>query len=130
MMVIGITYSYGFSFQPRLSSVSNRIARIGGVDNSRAVSGMTPMSLQAAAALSVGDYSALATPVEYGPHLLIKGKVLNGWGILYALATFSVAVVVLPFMIISSVVADILGNGKVSRHRQANCASVPPLTVL
>lgn len=79
--------------------------------SSHAVSGIT--SLKAAATLST-DYSELATPVQYGPHLKIKGKVLNGWGIVYALVTFSIAVIVLPFMIVSSFFADITGNGPVS----------------
>ncbi len=72
--------------------------------------------LQASAALAAGDYSELATPVPYGAHLKIKGKILNAWGIVYALITFSVAVFVLPFMIITSFFADITGNGPVSRR--------------
>lgn len=47
-------------------------------------------------------YTALAKPVQYGPHVKIKGKILNMWGVMYALTTFTVAVVVLPFMIVLS----------------------------
>ena len=73
-------------------------------------------SLQAAAALTTGqgEFSDLAAPVPYGPHLTIKGKVLNGWGIVYAVVTFAVAVFVLPFMIVTSIFADLTGNGPVS----------------
>ena len=65
----------------------------------------------ASASLVTTDYSSLAQPVPYGPHLTIKGKVLNGWGVLYALCVFSVAVLVLPFMFITATFADLTGNG-------------------
>ena len=42
----------------------------------------------------------------------IKGKILNTWGIMYALVTFAVAIVVLPFMGIMAGFADIFGNKK------------------
>jgi hypothetical protein len=119
MVLLGITCSYGFSFRSRLPTVST-FANIAAISSNNAVGSKLSTSLQAAATLSVGDFSELATPVQYGPHLKIKGKVLNAWGILYALATFSVAVIVLPFMIVSSVLADLLGNGKV---RQSTCSS-------
>ena len=65
----------------------------------------------ASASLVTTDYSSLAQPVPYGPHLTIKGKILNGWGVLYALCVFSVAVLVLPFMFITATFADLTGNG-------------------
>jgi hypothetical protein len=106
-----------YAFPSQLRHVGKRY----GIRN--AVNGITSTSLQAAAALPAGDYSELASPVPYGPHLMIKGKVLNAWGIVYALITFSVAVFVLPFMIITSFFADITGNGPVSRQLLNNRAS-------
>ena len=73
--------------------------------------------MHAATAFAADDYAALAKPVEYGPHLKIKGKVLNGWGLLYAFTTFSIATLVLPFMIVAAFVADMTGSGKV-RERE------------
>lgn len=49
--------------------------------------------------------------VKVGPHLKIKGKVLTIWGIMYALSSFSIAVLVLPLMMILSVICDLRGNG-------------------
>ena len=36
-------------------------------------------------------YLSMSQPVLYGPHLKIKGKILNIWGLMYAVTTFSVA---------------------------------------
>lgn len=33
----------------------------------------------------------MSQPVPSGPHLKIKGKILNMWGLFYALTTFTVA---------------------------------------
>lgn len=56
-----------------------------------------------------------AQPLKLGPHIRIKGKTLNGWGILYALTTFSIAVVVLPFMLTLAALSDLCGNKKQRR---------------
>mmetsp|Transcript_5910 Transcript_5910/g.6030 ORF Transcript_5910/g.6030 Transcript_5910/m.6030 type:complete len:356 (-) Transcript_5910:86-1153(-) len=60
-------------------------------------------------------YTSLSKPVLYGPHVKIKGKILNMWGVMYALTTFTVAVVVLPFMVVLSYISDLRGNGKQRR---------------
>ena len=36
-------------------------------------------------------YMSMSRPVPFGPHLKIKGKILNIWGLMYALTTFTVA---------------------------------------
>ena len=36
-------------------------------------------------------YLSMSQPVPSGPHLKIKGKILNMWGLFYALTTFTVA---------------------------------------
>jgi hypothetical protein len=36
-------------------------------------------------------YLSMSQPVPSGPHLKIKGKILNIWGLFYALTTFTVA---------------------------------------
>lgn len=55
--------------------------------------------------------SSQSSPVKLGPHLKIKGKVLTIWGVLYAISAFSIAVLVLPFMMILAAISDIRGNG-------------------
>ena len=101
---------HGFTL-PRISFINHRISRvlIPKVES-------TPTALPAAAAVSLTttDYSSLAQPVPYGPHLSIKGKILNGWGVLYALCVFSVAVLVLPFMFVAATIADLTGRYSVS----------------
>lgn len=60
-------------------------------------------------------YERLIQPVKLGPHLNIKGRVLNLWGVLYALTTFAVAMAVIPFMVISAGVINLFGNPKQRR---------------
>jgi hypothetical protein len=44
----------------------------------------------------------------------VKGKyLLNIWGLYCALVTFSLASVVLPFMLLAAALADLSGNSKV-----------------
>lgn len=57
----------------------------------------------------------MSKPVNKGLHLNIKGKALNTWGLLYALTTFSVAVAVLPFMMVMATTCDVLGNKRQRR---------------
>lgn len=68
-----------------------------------------------AKALTIDDPSNMESlnPVNPGIALKIKGKTLNFWGILYGLTTFSVALVVLPFMILLAKVCDLRGRQKV-----------------
>lgn len=51
-------------------------------------------------------------PIKVGPSLNIKGKLLTIWGVLYAVSTFVTALIVLPFMFISSKFCDLFGNKK------------------
>ena len=51
-----------------------------------------------------------STAVKLGPHISIKGKILTAWGVLYAMSAFSVAVLVLPLMMMLAVICDIRGN--------------------
>jgi hypothetical protein len=66
-----------------------------------------------AASLSLDNIEDLGKPVAYGPHLKIKGKVLTGWGVMYALITFAIATLVFPFMLVLSFICDLFGNKKV-----------------
>jgi hypothetical protein len=67
-----------------------------------------------AASIAVSDIEELGKPVQYGPNLKIKGKVLTGWGVMYALVTFTLAVVVFPFMAVIALFCDLFGNRKVN----------------
>lgn len=60
-------------------------------------------------------YKGLASPAPLGPHINIKGKIINAWGILYAGVIAAVAAVVLPLMAVAAVFADVTGNGAVSK---------------
>ena len=55
--------------------------------------------------------SSQSNPVRLGPHVKIKGKVLTIWGVLYALSAFSIAILVLPFMMTLAAICDMRGNG-------------------
>ena len=55
----------------------------------------------------------LAKPVSPGLHIKIKGRVLNGWGIFYALTTYIVAAITLPFMFVGAILSDLFGYKKV-----------------
>lgn len=55
----------------------------------------------------------LTLPVQPGPHLKVKGKVLNFWGVFFALSVFVLAAAVLPIMGLVTVISDfILRDGK------------------
>lgn len=56
----------------------------------------------------------LARPVDPGPHLRIKGRLLNLWGILYAVNTFIAVVIMLPFMALGTLFSDLFGYKKVT----------------
>jgi hypothetical protein len=56
----------------------------------------------------------LSQPINLGPHLKIGGRVLNIWGVFYALITYVVALAVLPVMVILSFLCDVFGDKKVS----------------
>ena len=120
--VLAVLSCHGFTL-PRISSINHRISqglltKFGQLGSSRPVSssGSTSTALPAAATLTTTDYSSLAQPVPYGPHLSIKGKILNGWGVLYALCVFSVAVLVLPFMFVAATISDLPGISSSSSH--------------
>ena len=57
-------------------------------------------------------YEELSQPIKIGPHLNIKGRVLNLWGVMYALTTFVIAVGCLPFMIVGNGLIKLFGNPK------------------
>ncbi len=59
-------------------------------------------------------------PLSYGPHMKVGGKVLNIWGLVYAVTSMLTALVMFPFMIVLSKVSDISGNGKVPTHPHFN----------
>ena len=74
--------------------------------------------------LAIGDYESpynrnnpvyekLTLPVKIGPHLVIKGKVLNLWGLFYGLMTLVSSLIVIPVMCVFSFLSDIFGNKKV-----------------
>ena len=114
-VVLSLLGCHGFTL-PRISFVNHRISRglITKFDPRGSCSVESTTALPAAALTLTTDYSSLAQPVPYGPHLSIKGKILNGWGVLYALCVFSVAVLVLPFMFIAATIADLTGKLQIS----------------
>lgn len=57
-------------------------------------------------------YEQLSKPIKFGPHLNIKGRVLNMWGVVYALTTFVIALACLPFMIVGTGLIKLFGNDK------------------
>eukprot|EP01041_Mallomonas_annulata_P005245 gene5245-10495_t len=61
-------------------------------------------------ALTIND--ALAKPINPGPHVNIKGKIINIWGIMYALSTMTTALITLPFMLVLTLMSDIFGDKK------------------
>ena len=68
----------------------------------------------------------MSQPVNPGVlSTLIKGKRLNGWGILYALSTFAIAVGVMPAMLLVTLLSDLLGNKKVRRPSLPRGSSQP-----
>ena len=52
-------------------------------------------------------------PVPLGWHVRIRGKVLNAWGILYAVNTYLSTVLLYPFMLLVCVLCDLFGDSKV-----------------
>lgn len=96
-------------------------------------------ALQSTAAISLESYSGaidrpekwielMSKPVNPGLHTKIKGKLLNMWGVMYAVITFAVAVAVLPMMMVMATLSDLLGNKKVRRSTPSitNYNSFPP----
>eukprot|EP00607_Mallomonas_marina_P010571 CAMPEP_0182422382 /NCGR_PEP_ID=MMETSP1167-20130531/8049_1 /TAXON_ID=2988 /ORGANISM="Mallomonas Sp, Strain CCMP3275" /LENGTH=288 /DNA_ID=CAMNT_0024600395 /DNA_START=195 /DNA_END=1061 /DNA_ORIENTATION=+ len=85
-------------------------------------------TLQSSIAMPYNDNSQLYQPVNPGPHLNIKGKVINIWGVLYAISALSTAFITLPFMLILSLACDLFGDSKRRRildwaiHMWANVA--------
>jgi 1-acyl-sn-glycerol-3-phosphate acyltransferase len=76
---------------------------------STSLSKFTSLSLSASTSIITTDLP----PVNPGPlSLKIKGKMITGWGLLYALSTLMYAIVVLPFMLLLATICDIIGEGK------------------
>jgi hypothetical protein len=79
-----------------------------------------PLSPLKAAAVSLSAESLsldMARPVSPGPHIRIKGKILNPWGLFTAISAFSAALFVLPVMIVLAWISDLRGHSKVCNHR-------------
>lgn len=53
------------------------------------------------------DYSI---PINPGQHILVKGKILNMWGLLYALSAFGLAVFVTPIIALLAPICDVFGD--------------------
>lgn len=54
----------------------------------------------------------LARPIDPGPHLRIKGRLLNLWGIMYAVNTIIAVIIMLPFMAVGAIISDMSGRKK------------------
>ena len=48
--------------------------------------------------------------MDPGPHVKVKGKILNMVGVIYAISAFSTLILAFPFMIALSFICDLLGN--------------------
>ena len=48
--------------------------------------------------------------MDPGPHIKVKGKILNMVGVIYAISAFSTLILAFPFMIALSFICDLLGN--------------------
>ena len=57
----------------------------------------------------------LAKPVDPGPHVRIKGRLLNLWGVMYAVNTLIAVIIMLPFMALGVLISDIIGQKKVTK---------------
>ena len=53
-------------------------------------------------------------PMSYGPHLKLKGFVLNLWGLANGLSLLVSSILLLPMLFILTAIADITGDTKVS----------------
>ena len=53
----------------------------------------------------------LAMPVDPGPHINIKGKILNVIGLIYAFCSFSLSCISVPLMSVCAVICDLVGEG-------------------
>ena len=52
----------------------------------------------------------LICKVDPGRHILVKKKILNMWGLLYALSAFGIAVFMTPLMAVLAVFCDLFGD--------------------
>ena len=48
--------------------------------------------------------------INPGQHILVKGKILNLWGLLYALSAFGLAVFVTPIIALLAPICDLFGD--------------------
>lgn len=63
----------------------------------------------------------LSIPAQRGPiSFKFKGKAINLWSLAYAAVTLCVALVILPFMMLMTVLVDLFGNKRVTLE----CAEV------
>lgn len=71
----------------------------------------TPVKIIAPPSMVLNPYyQRLASAHKYGPHLSVKGKVINLWGLVYVATVFSVALCVLPVMAMLAFLEDLMGN--------------------
>jgi 1-acyl-sn-glycerol-3-phosphate acyltransferase len=72
----------------------------------------TPSSLFSSA-ISLSD--AQGFPANPGPHIKIKGRILNPWGVYCATATFVTAILVYPLVLSLAILSDLFGNKRQRR---------------
>jgi len=98
--------------QLALKSSSRRLISTSLASSTLAISGEDELFRQQQ--LNTALLEKLSKPVDPGPHLRIKGRLLNLWGIVYAVNTLIAVIIMLPFMAIGALISDIIGQKKVT----------------